>query len=50
MNPYRDAANALVAAIARATSERRPYAERRTLAAAETLCRRLAEQTREDEQ
>ena len=48
-NPYRAAADTLVAAIARATNERRPFAERHTLAAAEALCRRLADQTREEQ-
>ena len=47
-NPYRDAADALARAHDRAVDQRRPFAERRHLAAAEALCRRLADQTRED--
>ena len=50
MNPYRDAADALARAHDRAVDQGRPFAERRHLAAAEALCRRLADQTREDEQ
>ena len=49
-NPYRDAADALARAHRTAVDQMRPYAERRHLAAAEALCRRLADQTREDEQ
>lgn len=49
-NPYRDAAVALARARWFAVEQGRPYAERRHLAAAEALCRRLADQTREDEQ
>lgn len=48
MNPYRAAADALARAHRAAVDQGRPYAERRHLAAAEALCRRLAEQTRED--
>ena len=48
--PYRDAADALARAHQLAVEQGRPYAERRHLAAAEALCRRLADQTREDEQ
>ena len=49
-NPYRDAADALARAHDRAVEQRRPYAERRHLEHARDLCRRLADQTREDEQ
>ena len=48
--PYRDAADALHLAHRTAVDQQRPFAERRHLAAAEALCRRLADQTREDEQ
>ena len=50
MNPYRAAADALARAHRTAVDQMRPFAERRHLAAAEALCRRLADQTREDEQ
>ena len=48
MNPYRAAADALARAHQAAVEQGRPFAERRHLAAAEALCRRLADQTRED--
>ena len=50
MNPYRDAADALHLAHRAAVEQGRPFAERRHLEHARDLCRRLADQTREDEQ
>ena len=49
MNTYRDAADALARAHRTAVDQQRPFAERRHIAAAEALCRRLAEQTREEQ-
>ena len=49
-NPYRDAADALDRAHRTAVDQGRPFAERRHLEHARDLCRRLADQTREDEQ
>ena len=49
-NPYRDAADALARAHRTAVDQGRPFAERRHLEHARDLCRRLADQTREDEQ
>ena len=48
MNPYRAAADALARAHRTAVDQARPFAERRHLEHARDLCRRLADQTRED--